>query len=202
MWILEEVKEAFMSENDHLFTEIKTDQGRRDLRETPSTIPVHPATEIKPEAANPTPSFDDVRSLEQAASPQIRNDLTYSCLLIPRFNDHYLTGDITEFLAEWMRQVCISYGWRLDAIIVRPGYLQWVMTVPLNSNPAQFMRIIRRHTSQKIFDDFPRYKQLNMSGDFWSPGFYVTPGDQLLSLEAISSFTQMTRRQQGIYFSP
>ena len=69
------------------------------------------------------------------------DELCYSCLLIPRFPDHYLAGDITDCLVEWMKQICISYGWRLGAVVVRPGYLHWVLIVPFNSNPAQFMRL-------------------------------------------------------------
>jgi REP element-mobilizing transposase RayT len=126
-------------------------------------------------------------------------EVSYSCLMIPRFDDHYLTGDIAEDLVDWVKEICISYGWRLDGIVVRPGYLQWVMTVPLTENPARVMRLIRQHTSQNIFEDFPRYKRKNMSGDFWAPGYYVAPGDQLLSLESISSFTLATRKQQGIF---
>src|SRR5512138_1051108 len=47
-------------------------------------------------------------------------DLSFAFLLIPRFSAHYLIGDIAESLHEWMRQVCISFEWRLDSILVRP----------------------------------------------------------------------------------
>jgi REP element-mobilizing transposase RayT len=97
-----------------------------------------------------------------------------------------------------MKQICVSYGWRLTAISVRPGYLQWVMSVPLNANPAHFMKIFRQHTSQKIFDDFPRFKQMNMSGQFWAPGNYVVSGDQLQTPEAVNQYILQTRRHQGL----
>ena len=48
---------------------------------------------------------------EMESLPQIPSDLTYSCLLIPRFSDHYLTGDVTHDLVKWMKDICISYGW-------------------------------------------------------------------------------------------
>jgi REP element-mobilizing transposase RayT len=125
-------------------------------------------------------------------------ELSYVCLLIPRFNDHYLVGDITECLVEWMKQICISYGWRLEAIAVRPGYLQWVISVPLNANPAQFIRIFRQQTSQRVFEDFPRFKQKNVSGQFWAPGDFVVAGNQLQTSETINGFILQTRRYQGI----
>jgi REP element-mobilizing transposase RayT len=126
-------------------------------------------------------------------------DLSYVCLLIPRFSEHYLTGDITLSLPVWMKEICVSYGWRLESVIIRPGYVQWALSVPPAANPAQIIRITRQHTSQKILSEFPRYKQLNLSGDFWAPGYSIISGNQLQTPEAISNFIQLTRKQQGIY---
>ncbi len=127
------------------------------------------------------------------------NELSYACLLIPRFSDHYLTGDITFNLPVWMKEICVSFGWRLESVIVRPGYLQWAISVPTTVNPAHIMRITRQHTSQKILNEFPRYKQQNLSGDFWAPGYSMLSGIELQSPEEISTFIQLTRKHQGIY---
>jgi REP-associated tyrosine transposase len=183
------------------FTE--TEQEQREQSATQADAQVETPTSV-PETRQEDKHFASPPGIVEVDAPEVAAqqylaEISYSCLLIPRFPDHYLTGDINELLVEWMRQICISFGWRLDAIIVRPGYLQWVKTVPLTVNPAQFMRLTRQHTSQKIFDDFPHYKRKNMSGDFWAPGHYIAPGSQLLSLESISSFTLMTRKQQGIF---
>jgi REP element-mobilizing transposase RayT len=134
----------------------------------------------------------------QVSVPALASDLSFACVLIPRFSDHYLVGDLVDWLARWMKQVCISYGWRLDTMAVRPGYMQWVMHVPMSSNPAHFMRLIRRYTSEQIFEDFPRFKQKNVSGEFWAPGNYVVPGHQLQSPEQVNEFILQTRKYQGI----
>lgn len=147
----------------------------------------------------PQPAAEKSVNIPPAATPQFSSDLSFACVLVPRFSDHYLVGDIVDYLRQWMQQVCISYGWRLDAISIRPGYLQWVMQVPLNANPAQFMRVIRRSTSEKIFEDFPRFQQKNISGEFWAPGNFVVPGNQLQTPEQVNEFILQTRRNQGIY---
>lgn len=131
--------------------------------------------------------------------PQKPLDLSYACLLIPRFSDHYLTGDISLNLPIWMKEICVSYGWRLESIIIRPGYIQWAVNVPPTANPAQIIRITRQHTSQKILNEFPRFKQQNLSGDFWAPGYSMISGTQLQTPETISNFIQLTRKQQGIF---
>ena len=72
------------------------------------------------------------------------------------------------------------------------------MRVPLTANPAHFMKLIRRHTSEKIFEDFPRFKQKNLSGEFWAPGNYVIAGTQLQTSENVNALILQTRRQQGL----
>jgi len=127
-------------------------------------------------------------------------ELSYSCLLIPRFVNHHLVGDIEHYLPKWMQQVCVSYGWRMEAIVVRPSYLHWIMSVPLNSNPARAMKLIRRYTSEKILADFPRFKRENIAGDFWAPGFHMGTGKEPLSLEVIQAFSRQTRIRQGVTY--
>lgn len=179
---------------------VETEQIQREQKETPTTAPVWvTAPAPKVEGVNQTPSIlEPVAAEAEGLSPQYSSELSFVCLLIPRFSDHYLVGDITESLVEWVKQICISYGWRLDAIAVRPGYLQWVMRVPLTANPAHFMRLIRRHTSEKIFDDFPRFKQKNLSGEFWAPGNFVIAGTQLQTTETVNALILQTRRHQGL----
>lgn len=145
-----------------------------------------------------SPSLNVVENFPLEPILQNGSELSYVCLLLPRFSDHFLIGDITESLVDWMKQICVSYGWRLDAIVVRPGYIQWIMIVPLNASPAKFMRIIRHNTSQRIFDDFPRFKQKNIAGQFWAPGDFVVAGNQLQTPETINNFILQTRRHQGI----
>jgi REP element-mobilizing transposase RayT len=137
--------------------------------------------------------------IEFASAPSISSGLTFSCVLIPRFDDHYLAGDITVDLLTWMKEICISYGWHLDAITIRPGYMHWVMNVPLTANPAHFMRVVRLQISQKIFENYPRFKRKNLSNDFWAPSFSVAAGSQPHSMEEVDNFIRQTRTQQGIY---
>ena len=90
-------------------------------------------------------------------------ETTFVCLLVPRFEEHILIGDLSERLHTWMRDICISYGWNLKFIEISPNYLHWVMTVPINTPPPEFMKIVQNTTSEKIFDEFPRFSTQNTS---------------------------------------
>ena len=63
------------------------------------------------------------RVMLEPISPGLYN-LTYACLLVPRFSSHYLTGDMSDRLSEWIPQICIAFGWRLEYMAVRPEYVQ------------------------------------------------------------------------------
>lgn len=125
-------------------------------------------------------------------------DLAYTCLLIPRFASHELKGDLAERLYEWLQQICISFGWRLEYENVQQEYMQWVLYVHPSTPPAYFMRVIRKYTSVQIFQDFPRIGRENLSNDFWAPGYLVILGNRPHPPEMIIEFIKMTRHQQGL----
>lgn len=124
--------------------------------------------------------------------------LTYACLLVPRFSSHYLTGDLSDHLGEWLPNICVAFGWRLEFLAVRPEYLQWVVNVQPNTSPGHLMRIMRQQTSEKIFGNFPRLKKENPSGDFWAPGYLIMGGSNPHPPQLVRDYIRTTRQRQGL----
>jgi REP element-mobilizing transposase RayT len=136
------------------------------------------------------------RVMLEPISPGLYN-LTYACLLVPRFSTHYLTGDMSDRLSEWLPQICIAFGWRLEYLAVRPEYVQWVLNVPPATSPGYLMRIIRQQTSEKIFTEFAKLKRENPSGDFWAPGYLIMGGTQPHPPQLVKDYIKQTRTRQG-----
>src|SRR5690606_19539356 len=136
------------------------------------------------------------RVMLEPITPGLYN-LTYACLLVPRFSSHYLTGDISDRLSEWLPQICIAFGWRLEYLAVRPEYMQWVTNVPPSASPGYLMRIMRQQTSEKIFAEFSRLKKENPSGDFWPPGYLIMGGTQPHPPQLVQNYIKETRTRQG-----
>jgi REP element-mobilizing transposase RayT/CheY-like chemotaxis protein len=130
-------------------------------------------------------------------SPSVYN-LDYACLLVPRFAHHHLTGDLSDQLSDWVPQICVAFGWRLEYISVRPEYLLWIANVAPATSPGYLMRILRQHTSEKVFAEFPRFKKENPSGDFWAPGYLIMGGSQPPPAQLIKDFIAQSRQRQGI----
>jgi REP element-mobilizing transposase RayT len=125
--------------------------------------------------------------------------ISYVCVLIPRFDSHFLQGDVVAFLEGWMKDIAVSWGWKLDWTDIQSQYLQWMLSVPVSVPPAQFIRVIRQVTSRKIMADFPHYTRENLSNDFWASGFLISVGRRPHPLTAINEFIRLTRQQQGIF---
>jgi CheY-like chemotaxis protein/REP element-mobilizing transposase RayT len=156
------------------------------------------APQAEAEETRPNPRNESARRIIlEPASPAVYN-LDYACLLIPRFPDHHLIGDLSDRLPEWMQETCIAFGWRLEYLAVRPEYLLWNVNVPPPTSPAYLMRILRQRISVKIFDDFPRIQKENPSGDFWAPGYLIMGGAQPAPVEVVKDFIAQTRQRQGI----
>ncbi|MBT3320906.1 MAG: IS200/IS605 family transposase [Anaerolineae bacterium] len=174
-----------------------------DLNLTRVSKPLRPETPVR------KPKPDELvetrpRSITEVAGRVILEnsssgmyDLTYACLLVPRFGTHYLTGDLSEEISKWMPDICIAFGWRLEFLSIRPDYLQWVVNVPPTTSPGYLMRIMRKQTSEKIFRDFPRQKDKNPSGDFWAPGYLIMGGSQPHPSKLVKDYINRTRLRQG-----
>lgn len=132
----------------------------------------------------------------EPVSPSVYN-LDYACLLIPRFPQHHLIGDLSECLTGWVQENCIAYDWRLEYIVVRPDYLLWIVSMPPAGSPAYLMRIMIQRTSVKIFETFPRFKKENPSGNFWASAFLIMGRSQPPQAQLIKEFITQTRQQQG-----
>jgi REP element-mobilizing transposase RayT len=137
--------------------------------------------------------------LEQV--PQEYYNLSYTCLLVSKFPNHRLSGDIGEFLPNWVRDTCIAYGWRLEFVQTGAEYLQWALQVPPSESPARFLRIFRHQTSKHIFENFGRIRRENPSDDFWAMGHFIQPGIRYLPAETTTNYVNFIRRQQGIQSS-
>jgi REP element-mobilizing transposase RayT len=117
--------------------------------------------------------------------------------LIPKFPSHLLLGDVVSDLQKWMKQISISFEWRLDYLEIKPAHLHWTVAVPPVTSTARLTQTYRLHTSLNILENYPRFTRENLSNDFWAPGYLIFFGSQPHPVEVIHRFIKQTRRQQG-----
>lgn len=156
---------------------------------------------VREQAADPTVSSrrkarEDEITFEPVSSSVY--NLTYACVLVPRFPNHHLTGDMANRLSDWITHLCVAFGWRLEHLSIRPDYLQWMVNVPPNTSPGYLMRTVRQHTSRRMFIEFPTMESDNPSGDFWAPGYLILGSTQPPPPHLVLDFIRNIRRRQGI----
>ncbi len=193
--------EASPSRSSQSTTELDEDLGAtvpsKPQERRPAT-PVSPPVPGELEQTRPHSTTErSGRMIVESASAAMAQ-LNYACLLLPRLTAHYLTGDIADNLSKWIPDICVAFGWRLEFLAVRPEYLQWVANVMPNTSPGYVMRVMRLQTSERIFEEFPRLKRENPSGDFWAPGYLIMSSLQPHPPQLVKDYIVQIRRRQGI----
>jgi len=144
-------------------------------------------------------SYGRVGDLElpkyKAVLPQL--DIGYTFLLVPRMPAHRLRGELALALEEDMRQLSMAFGWRLERLVIQMDTLQWIARVLPNTSPSRLVRLIRKHSSKRLYSRFPQLESDNPSGDFWAPGYLVMSSARLLPDQIVKSFVQQIRLHQG-----
>jgi CheY-like chemotaxis protein/REP element-mobilizing transposase RayT len=155
------------------------------------------ASDLEASATHPNPAMEKANKIRLEPVSAAVYNLDYACMLIPRFPHHHLTGDLSEQLSEWVPQACVSYGWRLEYIAIRPEYLLWIANVTPATAPGYLMRMLRIHTNERIFEEFPRFRHDNPSGDFWAAGYFVMGSSQPPAAQLLKDYIFQTRSRQG-----
>ncbi len=176
------------------------DVTRQTASPTAATQRIFPPTAAQAVPAQPPPAVPDLWSQaeELETAPTEFASLSYTCIMLPRLPTHLLTGRLARKLAEWLKQICLAYGWRLEAQSVRPDYFQWTVQVSPVISPSSVVRLVRLQTSQRIFGMFGRYAASVPSGDFWAPGYLIVSGSQPPETGMIRDYIQQTRKRQGL----
>ena len=124
-------------------------------------------------------------------------NIAYTCVLIPRLPEHHLVGELAEYLSNWVNELSVAFGWRLDHLSVRPNYLHWRAISPPDYPPASMVLDMKTRISERIFDKFLRLKTANPSGKFWADGHLIVNGRDKLSQQLLQDFINATRSRQG-----
>ena len=173
------------------------------MEETPFTG--KPQTSTQNKRHNLTQTLFPFGVIEEETTPEVKLEplgddayqLSFTCVLIPRMPAHKLSGDIKNNLINWMGNLCLSFGWRGEFIIVEEEYLQWCVYVSPATPPWKIVNTAREHTSRLIFENYPRFKRQNLGKDFWATGHLVVTGMLPLAPQIVQDFINLVRRQQG-----
>ena len=116
--------------------------------------------------------------------------ISYHCVLVPRHPRQYLARELADSAASILPRIHLSRGWRITGISVRPQYMLWTFSLPVETSPVEAIQEIRQRTTSYFFDRFPELSPTQGGNDFWAPGYLMMSGSQPLSPEFIREFVK------------
>ncbi len=173
-----------------------TAEAESSLRPRLESGPSSPAPDRKPEPGKAEP----VEQQAPVASPSPKGgvaELRYGLALVPRLPKHQLQGDLAQKIAEWLPELCISFGWRLESMDVQLESLQWLVAVSPDVPAKNVVKTLDKYLSERIFKEFPRLAYENPSGHFWASDSLLV-NEVTASAEQLADFVKQTRVKQGL----
>jgi DNA-binding NarL/FixJ family response regulator len=123
----------------------------------------------------------------------------FTFLIFPANSTQFITRDLAVQCNRQLPLILKSYGWQLNAISVRPLYLQWSALVPPLCSVPEKLSDIRLQLNTLFFNTYPDLLQTNPDGDFWMSGYLGLSGSNPPSNRMINDFLALYRQteQQG-----
>lgn len=119
------------------------------------------------------------------------SDMTF--YLIPSQETDRLAAELSQKLPAKLSDICRVYGWELEDVDLRPGYLKWTLGDFPESLIPVMLNIVRRETSRRIFRDLPEFQTKVPSKNFWSPQYLVDTHNRDFSSQELLSLISKGR---------
>jgi REP element-mobilizing transposase RayT len=121
----------------------------------------------------------------------------FSCVLLPRDPQHFLTHAIAERLALTLPWIHANNGWHLTGISIRPQHLHWSVALPATTSPTSAIHEIMQLTSDQLIDAFPDLQYDAADQGFWAREYLAVSGTQSAPYSMIKAFMDRTRQFQS-----
>lgn len=130
------------------------------------------------------------------SQPQATMELPFTAIFLPRFPQHHLEEGVGELIAGWVRDLCIAWGWRLEAVETQPELLRVTLQLSPDIAPNHAFRQLAKDLSQRLLENKPELTTDLPSGQFWVKKFFITAGSDPTRAQ-IDAFIETTRQEQG-----
>jgi len=122
--------------------------------------------------------FSRMNQLQNSAP--IDGSETITVALIPLQESFILQRQIAAILNQCMTRLSQGFGWVLEDVTIRPTYLQWTVTIPNLFTPEDMTAIVRKQTSQTLFENIPDLQQQTGGDDIWAAESMMASGKDFI----------------------
>lgn len=160
------------------------------------TLPSRPTDMRRPEGWR---VGEDVRIVDEAGvlqrpGSQEEADMGFTCLWLPRDPGQELGGDFAADLRDWVAEISIERGWRVDAIEVDADFIAVSLCVPQKTPPDDVITHLMDETTHRTAALYPEL--IDGYQPLWADGYYLVMPPRDLSDREIARFITYQRQAQ------
>jgi len=107
------------------------------------------------------------------SSPHCTHQLGVHIVFCPKYRHQVLTEIVEVELKRIIADICVHYGWSIQAIEVMSDHVHLFVQIEPGTAPAEVAKTIKSITAIQLFTLFPKLKQTKFWGSgLWSRGAY------------------------------
>jgi putative transposase len=96
-------------------------------------------------------------------------NLNYHIVLVTKYRNQVLIGDIETFVKERIGDICLQYGWELLELEVLPEHVHLFVSAPPKIAPSRIAATLKSILAVDVFRAFPTLKKRR----FWGSGLWT-----------------------------
>lgn len=134
------------------------------------------------------PDLAKTATLTPASSKPPEDRVHQTFVLVPGDPKTFLVGELADDIAKWIPEICKAHDWQLDAIAIRPVYMQFTLEVPKSLPSGETIKIVRNESSNQVFFKYPSRRSAESGGDFWAEEHLEIDRDKPVSQHDLKIF--------------
>ena len=100
-------------------------------------------------------------------------ELSYHFVWIPKRRRKVLEGRVRQGVKELIEEICEGYGWNWIEQEVMTDHVHVSVSAPPKYSASEMVQAMKSISARKIFEEFPALREVMISGELWSDGYFV-----------------------------
>lgn len=115
-------------------------------------------------------------------------ELSYHFVWIPKRRRKILEGRIRERVKDLIEEISEGYGWNLIEQEVMADHIHVFVSAPPKFSASEMVQAMKSMSARKIFEEFPAIRDVMISGELWSDGYFVRAVGEKVTAEIIRRY--------------
>jgi putative transposase len=117
-------------------------------------------------------------------------DLKYHLVWIPKYREHILGDEVSDYLKEVFRKIAEEYGFKIDTLGIMEDHVHIFVEARPKYSPAQIVQIMKSISAREVFKKFPKLRKKLWAGELWNDGYFVRSVGDKVTADVIRKYIE------------